>query len=72
MSTKGGEWAEAFLEMMAVERAAARNTLTAYGRDLRDADHRACVGAIGRRADAPRHIVGRRQLEMDSDGEIAR
>ncbi|MFZ4605775.1 MAG: site-specific tyrosine recombinase XerD [Caulobacter sp.] len=30
-------WAEAFLEMMAVERAAARNTLTAYGKDLTDA-----------------------------------
>lgn len=30
-------WADAFLEMMAVERAAARNTLTAYGRDLVDA-----------------------------------
>jgi integrase/recombinase XerD len=30
-------WTEAFLEMMAVERAAARNTLTAYGRDLADA-----------------------------------
>ena len=29
---------EAFLEMMAAERAAARNTLTAYGRDLADAD----------------------------------
>jgi len=29
---------EAFLEMMAVERAAAKNTLTAYGRDLADAD----------------------------------
>jgi integrase/recombinase XerD len=29
---------EAFLEMMSVERAAARNTLTAYGRDLADAD----------------------------------
>ncbi|MDD3838759.1 MAG: site-specific tyrosine recombinase XerD, partial [Phenylobacterium sp.] len=28
---------EAFLEMMAVERAAARNTLTAYGKDLADA-----------------------------------
>jgi integrase/recombinase XerD len=37
MSGKGGAWAEAFLEMMAVERAAARNTLTAYGRDLADA-----------------------------------
>ena len=33
----GAAWAEAFLEMMAVERAAARNTLTAYGKDLEDA-----------------------------------
>ena len=33
----GEGWAEAFLEMMAVERAAARNTLTAYGKDLADA-----------------------------------
>jgi integrase/recombinase XerD len=33
----GADWAEAFLEMMAVERAAARNTLTAYARDLADA-----------------------------------
>ncbi len=38
MSAKGAQWAEAFLEMMAVERAAARNTLTAYARDLSDAD----------------------------------
>jgi integrase/recombinase XerD len=30
-------WGDAFLEMMAVERAAARNTLTAYGKDLADA-----------------------------------
>ncbi|HXQ45879.1 MAG TPA: tyrosine recombinase [Caulobacteraceae bacterium] len=30
-------WVEAFLEMMAVERAAARNTLAAYERDLADA-----------------------------------
>lgn len=37
MSAKGAEWAEAFLEMMAVERAAARNTLSAYSRDLTDA-----------------------------------
>lgn len=37
MSGEGAGWAEAFLEMMAVERAAARNTLTAYGRDLADA-----------------------------------
>lgn len=36
-STGGGDWVEAFLEMMAVERAAARNTLSAYGRDLTDA-----------------------------------
>jgi integrase/recombinase XerD len=35
MSASG--WIEAFLEMMAVERAAARNTLSAYGRDLADA-----------------------------------
>jgi integrase/recombinase XerD len=34
---QGGNWAEAFLEMMSVERAAARNTLTAYARDLTDA-----------------------------------
>lgn len=37
MSGQGGAWAEAFLEMMAVERAAAKNTLSAYGRDLADA-----------------------------------
>ncbi|WP_293903779.1 tyrosine recombinase [Phenylobacterium sp.] len=37
MSAKGAEWAEAFLEMMAVERAAAHNTLAAYSRDLTDA-----------------------------------
>ncbi|MDP3174744.1 MAG: site-specific tyrosine recombinase XerD [Phenylobacterium sp.] len=33
----GSGWTEAFLEMMAVERAAARNTLTAYAKDLADA-----------------------------------
>jgi len=32
-----GAWTEAFLEMMAVERAAARNTLTAYEKDLSEA-----------------------------------
>lgn len=37
MSRQGGAWAEAFLEMMSVERAAAKNTLTAYSRDLADA-----------------------------------
>ena len=36
MSQSSG-WAEAFLEMMAVERAAAKNTITAYGKDLADA-----------------------------------
>ncbi|MDO8379247.1 site-specific tyrosine recombinase XerD [Phenylobacterium sp.] len=36
MSAASG-WAEAFLEMMAVERAAAKNTITAYGKDLADA-----------------------------------
>ncbi len=35
--TSGSGWAEAFLEMMAVERAAAKNTLTAYSKDLADA-----------------------------------
>ncbi len=37
MTGQGGAWAEAFLEMMSVERAAAANTLTAYRRDLADA-----------------------------------
>jgi integrase/recombinase XerD len=32
-----GAWTDAFLEMMAAERASARNTLTAYARDLEDA-----------------------------------
>jgi integrase/recombinase XerD len=32
----GAPWIEAFLEMMAAERAAAANTLTAYGKDLAD------------------------------------
>jgi integrase/recombinase XerD len=35
--SNGSDWIDAFLEMMAVERAAARNTLTAYGKDLADA-----------------------------------
>ena len=34
---QGRDWAEAFLEMMSVERAAAKNTLIAYTRDLTDA-----------------------------------
>ena len=37
MSGQGNAWAEAFLEMMSVERAAAKNTLIAYNRDLTDA-----------------------------------
>jgi len=37
MTVQGDGWADAFLEMMSVERAAARNTLTAYARDLADA-----------------------------------
>ncbi len=36
-SGMGSAWAEAFLEMMSVERAAAKNTLIAYTRDLTDA-----------------------------------
>ncbi len=43
---KGADWIEAFLEMMAAERAAAANTLTAYGRDLADAQTR--LAAAGR------------------------
>lgn len=49
MSSRGGGWVDAFLEMMAVERAAARNTLTAYGKDLEDA--RAFLGRLGRDLD---------------------
>jgi len=37
MLSSGQGWSDAFLEMMAAERGAARNTLTAYGRDLADA-----------------------------------
>ena len=43
--SRGEAWVDAFLEMMAVERAAARNTLTAYGKDLEDA--RAFLGRSG-------------------------
>ncbi|HEX5379221.1 MAG TPA: tyrosine recombinase [Phenylobacterium sp.] len=45
MSAASG-WAEAFLEMMSVERAAAKNTLTAYSKDLTDAQ--GFLGARGR------------------------
>lgn len=44
MSGSASAWVEAFLEMMAVERSAARNTLTAYEKDL---------------ADLARHLSGR-------------
>lgn len=37
MSSPASGWVDAFLEMMAVERAAAKNTLTAYAKDLADA-----------------------------------
>jgi len=46
---KGQDWTAAFLEMMAVERSAARNTLTAYARDLADAS--AFLAAKGRGLD---------------------
>lgn len=46
MTGRGRDWADAFLEMMSVERAAARNTLTAYARDLADAE-----GFLGKRCD---------------------
>ena len=38
VQSAGHGWTEAFLEMMSVERAAARNTLIAYARDLADAE----------------------------------
>ena len=37
MATASAAWTEAFLEMMAAERGAAKNTLTAYAKDLADA-----------------------------------
>ncbi len=43
---KGADWGEAFLEMMAAERAAAANTLAAYAKDL--ADVSAFLAARGR------------------------
>jgi integrase/recombinase XerD len=42
--SRGEGWVDAFLEMMAAERAAAANTLKAYARDLADAD-----GSLARR-----------------------
>ncbi|MEO8813452.1 MAG: tyrosine recombinase [Caulobacteraceae bacterium] len=52
----GADWIEAFLEMMAAERAAATNTLIAYGRDLAAAE-----GFLARRgldlASAPAEMI---------------
>ncbi|PVM92196.1 recombinase XerD [Caulobacter radicis] len=50
MSGKAEGWVEAFLEMMAVERAAAANTLRAYEKDLEDA--RGFLGRAGNDLDA--------------------
>lgn len=50
MSGKAEGWVEAFLEMMAVERAAAANTLRAYEKDLADA--RGFLGRTGNDLDA--------------------
>ncbi|NGM49931.1 tyrosine recombinase [Caulobacter sp. 602-2] len=50
MSAKAEGWVEAFLEMMAVERAAAANTLRAYEKDLEDA--RGFLGRSGNDLDA--------------------
>jgi integrase/recombinase XerD len=44
-AAKDADWVEAFLEMMAAERAAAANTLAAYARDLADA--RTVLAAAG-------------------------
>ena len=47
-------WTDAFLEMMAAERGSARNTITAYGRDLEDAGaHLAARGLTFENATAP-------------------
>ena len=54
MSAAG--WTEAFLEMMAVERSAARNTLAAYARDLEDA-HGFLAGRGRDLADASREDI---------------
>ena len=56
MTSRGAQWAEAFLEMMAVERAAARNTLTAYSRDLADADNFLASGGGGLAEAAAGHV----------------
>jgi integrase/recombinase XerD len=45
-SPRGQAWIEAFLEMMAAERAAAANTLSAYARDLADAQARLAARGV--------------------------
>jgi hypothetical protein len=42
---RDSDWISAFLEAQAAERGAARNTLLAYGRDLKDAMARLACGA---------------------------
>ncbi len=65
---KGGDWSDAFLEMMAVERSAARNTLTAYARDLADAEGflagrgRDLADAAAEDIEAYFHAIGARGL----------
>jgi integrase/recombinase XerD len=54
--SKGADWAEAFLEMMAVERAAARNTLSAYARDLSDASGYLATRGAGLAEASAEHI----------------
>lgn len=62
------DWIDAFLEMMAVERAAARNTLTAYRRDLEDASefvrtrHRTLKDAPAEEIEAYFQALGERGL----------
>jgi integrase/recombinase XerD len=46
-SPQSAAWIEAFLEMMAAERAAAANTLKAYGKDLADAEARLTARGAG-------------------------
>jgi integrase/recombinase XerD len=65
---KGADWTGAFLEMMAVERSAARNTLTAYARDLEDASGflagrgRGLDDAAAEDVEAYFHALGQRGL----------
>ena len=63
--------AEAFLEMLAAERGAARNTLLAYGRDL--ADFQAFAAARGEAPHAARQdTIAAYLRSLESDGLAAR